>query len=541
MKLLLAALLLTPSAAADEAPHRPSAIRNPVPVAATGLPVELDARIEQWARRTMRLVHEGRPHQAALLAERMVEAAPEDPRTHLLHARVLREGLSDQNHVRETLKPQVADIHLVLLQCIELSDRILEHNPESLHGLLYRGWGKMFKAQLHALAFERWSAGRTAKSGKKDLDELLKRVPDQGDALMVLGAYEYFADTLPAVARAASWLLRIPGGDRREGLANLERASETEAFSRDDARGIRGLALFGFEGAFEIALPLFEDLSSAYPSNPRFVEPIGLMALFDPKRLGEDSVLLAEAMQTAAASPDRHIRNAGDRIRLYIAMAGVFSGRIEQARRHLELLHGSSITEPDWFPTDIYRFLAEVHLMLGDRDRALALYAELDPEGRVDHEPIEKRLRFLKDDDPETLAASAEEVETLRRLQPIARALYGGRLVEAEEALDELGSDRDPIVAFYRGELLTLQGRDAEAIPEYLELTDGERPERWHLFRYFARLRLAEAYARSGDAGKAKDFVDDALDSHPTKDLLRHVTQGRKRWFDDWDERHPES
>jgi tetratricopeptide (TPR) repeat protein len=506
---------------------------------ATGLSVPAEATLDFWVRETMRLVHEGRPGEAAFLTEGLMEMAPDDPRPYLVRARVMREALSDQNNVRESLKPQSEEIHWVLDQCIDRAQRILDRDPDSLHGLLYRGWGKMFKAQLHTLAFEYWSAGGAARSGKKDLDRVLERDPGQGDALMVIGTYEYFADTLPGIMRIASLLLRIPRGDRLLGLETLERAGRSDGYSRVDAEGLRGGALFGFDGALETALPLFERLSCEYPTNPRFVEPIGLLGLFFPKRLGHDLPLLEDTVRAADASPDPEIRNVADRVRLYQALTQLLSGRIDEARVNLEILRKKGVAQPDWFPADIHRILVDVHLMLGDRDRALAVLQGLDARQREDRD-LAVELRFLEHDDGRA-AAGKTEVATLRRIQPIVRALYEGRLSEAERGLEPLATSSEPFVAFYRGELLTLQGRDEAAIAQYAKLTGSELPERWRLFRYFARLRLAEAAARLGDAEKAASVLGEALDSYPTRDLLRHVTKARRRWYDNGWYRAPES
>jgi tetratricopeptide (TPR) repeat protein len=537
----LVALLMLSAAVSRAAPSEmPGRHVSESRIVRTGRPMDLEARIDAWVRDAMRLLHEGRPEEADQVAERLIRAAPEDPRAYLVQARVLREGVSDQNHARDSLKPQVASIHSVLEQCIALADEILDRDPDSPQGLLYRGWGKMFKAQLHALAFESWSAGRTAKSGKKDLDELLKHDPDNGDALMILGTYKYFADTLPAVMRFASFLLRIPGGDREEGLSLLERAGQSGGYLRQDAEGIRGFALFGFEGALERALPIFEDLSREYPTNPRFVEPIGLLALFFPERLTDDRDQLENAIRVGDESSDSRLRNVADRIRLYLALIELLSGRIDAARANLEVLHRNAPAEPDWLPPDIYRILVDVHLMLGETDRALALYHELDPE-RSEDANVEKPLRFVTKEDAGQIASDPSEVETLRKVEPIARALYDGRIAEAEDALHSLGSIDEPIVSFYRGELFTLQGRDAEAITEYRKLTEVQLPERWRLYRYFSRIRLAESLVREGDPERAANVLGDAADSYPIHDLLRHVTQARKRYFENFDEYARES
>jgi hypothetical protein len=149
-------------------------------------------------------------------------------------------------------------------------------------------------------------------------------------------------------------------------------------------------------------------------------------------------------------------------------------------------------------------------------------------------------MRFL-DEDAARAAAGRTEVATLRSVQPIARALYEGRLAEAEQGLASLGTASEPFVAFYRGELLTMRGQDEAAIREYAKLVENELPERFRLFRYFARLRLAEAHARRGDSEKAADALGDAMDSYPTRDLLRHVTRARKRWYDNGWNHTPES
>ncbi|MGH2571040.1 MAG: tetratricopeptide repeat protein [bacterium] len=517
----------------------PVAAEPAAPPPPTGLSAQAEATLDFWIREAMRLVHEGRPGEAALVAEWLIDMAPDDPRPWLVKARVMREAISDQNNVRESLKPQSEEIHWMLDQCIDRSQRILDRDPDSLHGLLYRGWGKMFKAQLHTLAFEWWSAGRAAKAGKKDLDRVLERDPGQGDALMVVGTYEYFADTLPGIMRIASVLLRIPRGNRLLGLALLERAGRSDGYSRADAEGLRGGALFGFDGALETALTLFERLSCEYPTNPRFVEPIGLLGLFFPERLGHDLPLLESTVRAADASPDPEIRNVADRVRLYQALTELFSGRIDEARVNLEILRKKASTQPDWLPSDIHRILVDVHLMLGDRDRALAVLQGLNARQREDRD-LAAELRFLENDGGRA-AAGKTEVATLRRVQPIARALYEGRLSEAERGLEPLATSSEPFVAFYRGELLTLQGRDEAAIAQYAKLAGSELPERWRLFRYFARLRLAEACARLGDADKAASVLGEALDSYPTRDLLRHVTKARRRWYENGWHHAPES
>ena len=243
-------------------------------------------RLQQQSLEAMDLIYQGRLEDADRLVDAMLKAAPEDPRPYFMRARVLRERVSEQNASRSSLKPQMKSIHKVLDQCIEVSGKILEHDPNSKLGLLYRGWGRMFKGQLHALAFEHWSAGSQAKIGKKDIDRVLELDPGSTEAHMILGTYYYFAGILPSTLKLASLVLGIPKGDRGRGIEYLQYAADREGLARYDALGILGAALFGFEGRLEDAIPAFDTLNVRYPDNARLVEPLALIDLFMPARLG---------------------------------------------------------------------------------------------------------------------------------------------------------------------------------------------------------------------------------------------------------------
>src|SRR5262245_16863828 len=81
------------------------------PAPDTGLSTEAEATLDFWIREAMRLVHEGRPGEAAFVTEWLMEMAPDDPRPYLVRARVMREALSDQNNYRESLKAPSEEIH----------------------------------------------------------------------------------------------------------------------------------------------------------------------------------------------------------------------------------------------------------------------------------------------------------------------------------------------------------------------------------------------------------------------------------------------
>ncbi len=517
---------------AQTAPPPPTQIGSAVPtagrsvvVAPTGLLAQNDEeRLTAGFLETMDLVYAGQVPAATARVAELVELAPEDPRPYLLKARLMREYVSEQDNKRENVKPQVAPILEVLDVSLEKSEALLRKDPSSLAGHLYRGWTKMFRGQLHELAFEHWSAGRSAKAGKSDLDEVLRRDPNNPDAKMIMGTYLYFADLLPGVLKVASVVLRIPGGDRERGLELLESVEHVPSYSQHDARGMRGAILFGFEGKLEDARVLFDAFDDRFPDNPRLVEPLAVLDLWFADRLSAGLPRIQRVVQANATSSDPLARELAARLRLYEAYMEILTGHIAAGQAALEALHRENPGRPDWFEPIVTLYLADTYLLRGQREKALSLRDEAKA-GK--DEKLAKLLEFVA---AESASASADEVDRLRRLEPVASAVYGGRLEEAATALDALGDD--PLVSFYRGEIEHLRGRHGEALSHYERVLAANVPHRCRLFRRISRLRIAEIRASLGEWADAARTLDDEIERYDVKDMIRHVVRARQRHFE---------
>ena len=508
------------------APSLPPEASPPPVILPTGLLApDVEAKLSDGFLETMKLVYAGRIVEADSRAEALVALAPEDPRPYILKARVLREHVSEQDNLREHVKPQIEPILGLLDTAKEKSDAILEKNPESIPGYLYRGWAKLFKGQLHELAFEHWSAGRSAKSGKGDLDKVLASDPNNPDALMIVGTYLYFADLLPSALKIASFILRIPGGDRYEGLEFLQRAEVIPSYSQLDAKGMRGAILFAFEGKLDDASTVFDTLDDEFPDNPRLVEPLAMLDIWFVERTGKGLSRIERVVEENENGSDPYARVLAERLRLYEAYMQILTGHAEGGRESLARLHREKSGGPDWFRPVVDLYLADLHLLHGDRDAAVALQREAASD--EDDEDLEKLLRYVSEDGA---AAGAAEVETFRRLQQVAAPLYGGRLDEAEAGLRDL-PENDPLVDFYRGELLHLRGQQREALAHYQRLLVPTVPARCRLFARVARLRIAEIQASFGEWQAAAETFDDEIEKYDVKDMWRHVARARQRYF----------
>lgn len=516
-RVLLAAALLAVQAGAG------AASTTPERGVATGQhSAEAETVIDDGLHGILELLYSSHLAEAEARAVALVEAAPDDPRVHILHARVLRESFPDQNADHESMRRRAAPIHAACERAIAAADRLLERDSDSVPGHLYRGWAHFFRAQIHALADQYWSAGRQAKKGKSDLDAALAVEPGLADAHGVLGTYLYFADILPGVVKFARTLVGVPGGDRDRGLQGLETAARNPGYNQIDAQALLGVIHFAFEGDFEASARYFAPLLERFDTNPRLREPIAVLDILRPDAVASALEQTARVADLHAASSEPWNRQMSYRLRLYQALGEIVQGRFDSAQVHLDVVHRAAPEEPDWLRRDVALALADLHLLAGESREAAALHAA-EPD-----RALRDRLRYVLDDDA---AATAPEAERWRRLQTLARDLYTGNTGTVRGDLEALAATDDPLVHFYLGDLALLLG-DADAAAVHFErLTELPLPARMRLYKFLAYERLAGIRARSGDKREAERVLERALAYYQDRDLLRHVVRARHRYY----------
>ena len=96
-----------------------------------------------------------------------------------------------------------------------------QHHPTALFML---GGISGRKAILDGLTGHRFESVNTAVKARQYLKLLNRYHPEQEDAYLGLGLYDYFASQLPWFARVLSKLVLGLGGDQAKGIAELERA-----------------------------------------------------------------------------------------------------------------------------------------------------------------------------------------------------------------------------------------------------------------------------------------------------------------------------
>ena len=135
---------------------------------------------------------------------------------------------------------------------------------------LYAGMADAGAARLYALRGENRN---TARFGVRARDHFLRAKtldPSLADADFGLGLYNYYVDTLSALARIMRFFMGIPGGSKQEGIRLLEHAIADGVLTPGVARFYLAMNLHRYDQQYERALSIISPLVEKYPTNPLF-------------------------------------------------------------------------------------------------------------------------------------------------------------------------------------------------------------------------------------------------------------------------------
>jgi tetratricopeptide (TPR) repeat protein len=135
---------------------------------------------------------------------------------------------------------------------------------------LYAGMADAASARLYALRGENRN---TARFGVRARDHFLRAKaldPSLADADFGLGLYNYYVDTLSAMAKIMRFFMGIPGGSKQEGIRLLEHAIADGVLTPNIARFYLAMNLHRYDQQYERALNAIGPLAEKYPTNPLF-------------------------------------------------------------------------------------------------------------------------------------------------------------------------------------------------------------------------------------------------------------------------------
>jgi len=132
----------------------------------------------------------------------------------------------------------------------------------------YAGMADAAAARLYALRGENRNAARAGVRARDHFIRAKTLDASLADADMGLGLYNYYVDTLSAMARVLRFFMGIPGGSKQEGVRLLENAIADGVLTPNVARFYLALNLHRYDLQYEKALRVISPLAEKYPANP---------------------------------------------------------------------------------------------------------------------------------------------------------------------------------------------------------------------------------------------------------------------------------
>ncbi len=211
-------------------------------------------------------------------AQRMELERPMHPLGYLLEAEALwwriwctsadfKYGMSDARR-RHKL---AADQHYFELAAKALALAEAQNKQsESAEMHFYAGMAEASAARLYGLRAENRNAARAGVRAREHLLRAKALDSDLADADLGLGLYNYYVDTLSAIAKILRFFMGIPGGSKQEGVRLLEHAIAQGVLTSNVARFYLALNLHRYDQQYEKALKVLSPLVEKYATNPLF-------------------------------------------------------------------------------------------------------------------------------------------------------------------------------------------------------------------------------------------------------------------------------
>lgn len=170
---------------------------------------------------------------------------------------------------------------------------------------LYAGMADALASRLYSLRGENRATARAGVRARENFLKALQLDPSLADAYMGLGLYNYYVDTLSAVARVLRFFMGIPGGSKQEGVEQLQRAIHEGQLTPALARFYLALNLHNYDQKYEQALQVLNPLVEKYPQNPIFLLAQGdLYAKLNRKEQATAAYRAASAAKEQVPEPE---------------------------------------------------------------------------------------------------------------------------------------------------------------------------------------------------------------------------------------------
>lgn len=172
--------------------------------------------------------------------------------------------------------------------------QIKQHDSAEMQ--FYAGMGDALSARLYGIRGDNRATARFGVRAREHFLAARNLDPDLVDTYFGLGLYNYYVDTLSGIAKILRFFMGIPGGNKQEGLRQLEEVVAANSLTSNVARFYLALNLHRYDQKYARALDVITPLVEEYPSNPLFL----LIAGDLEAKLGHKEPALADYRRAAS-------------------------------------------------------------------------------------------------------------------------------------------------------------------------------------------------------------------------------------------------
>ena len=381
-------------------------------------------------------------------------------------------------------------------QAIRVTDAWAAREPTNAEAHFYAGAAYAARVQWRVLREEKLAAARDGKRIKQALERAIALDPDMDDAYFGIGLYQYYAAVAPAAAKMLRFLLMLPGGDKTEGLAHMQRARAQGTLLQGEADYQLQILYLWYERRADLAVDLLRSLQERYPGNPLF--PAQLADVQD--RYQHDiTASLATWRALLAAARDQRVNEAAlaaAQARIGIARQLEALYQTDAALEHLRAVLAAKPPRPSGAMAAAYLALGEGEDRLGHHAAAVSAYRLAITDSPVaDPHGIRQRAgdRIKRTPDPARAEAYRLSLEGFRKLEksdlPGAESLLARSLTL---------NPKDAVARYRYGRVLQAKRDDAPALAAFEAAIRGARdcPAPITAAAYLDAARLHERLAR---------------------------------------------
>ena len=385
-------------------------------------------------------------------------------------------------------------------QAIRTTEAWAARDPSNAEAHFYAGAAYAARVQWRVLRDEKLAAARDGKRIKVSLERAIALDPDLDDAYFGLGLYQYYADVAPAAAKMLRFLLMLPGGDKAEGMARMQRARARGTLLQGEADYQLQILYLWYERRADLAVNLLDSLQDRYPGNPLF--PAQLADVQD--RYQHDITASLATWRTLLAAAREGRMNEADvaaaQARLGIARQLEALYQTDHALEQLRALLIAQPARPAGAIAAAYLALGEGEDRLGHHDAAVAAYrlaiaTSPSPDPQAIRQHATERMK--RTPDPVRGEAYRLSLEGFRKLEK-ADVAGADALLARSLMLDP----KDAVARYRYGRVLLAKKEDAGALTAFETTIRAARecPAPIVAAAYLEAARLQERFARKSDA-----------------------------------------